>query len=77
MCETDDPITFWQSGVLFVQCVDGRFSIWRDEFAQTGGRIAAFSASLNNPLKRRYEKLGKERAKRFFGQESPAAIFVQ
>jgi hypothetical protein len=77
MCETDNPIAFWQAGVLFVQCVDRRFSIWRDRFAQTGGPIAAFSASLNNPLKRRHEKLGKERVKRLFGQESPAAIFVQ
>lgn len=77
MCETDDPITFWQAGVLFVHCVDDRFSIWRDEFTQTGGPIATFGAGLDDPLKRRYEKLGKERVKRLFGQESPAAIFVQ
>jgi hypothetical protein len=47
-------------GTLFTQCVDGRFSIWRDEFKQTSGPIAAFSTSLSNPLKGRHEKLEKE-----------------
>jgi hypothetical protein len=77
MCETDDPVTFWRAGILFTQCVDGRFSIWRDEFEQTGGPIAAFSTSLNNPLKGRHEKLGKEREKKLFGQDAPAPVFVQ
>jgi len=77
MCETDDPATFWQAGTLFTQCVDGRFSIWRDEFEQTDGPIAAFSASLNNPLKNHHEKLGKERRKKLFGQDAPALVFVQ
>lgn len=77
MCETDNPVTFWQAGILFTQCVDGRFSIWRDEFEQTGRLIAAFSTSLNYPLERRHEKLGKEREKKLFGQEAPAPIFIQ
>lgn len=77
MCETDDPVTFWQAWILFSQCVDGRFAIWRDEFAQTGGPIAAYSAGLNYLLQRRFEKLGKEREKMLFGQKAPAPIFVQ
>jgi hypothetical protein len=77
MCETDDPVTFWQAGILFTQCVDGRFSIWRDEFEKTGGPIAAFSASLDNPLKGRHEKLGKDREKKLFGQDAPAPVFLQ
>lgn len=76
MCESDDPVRFWQAGVLFVQCVDGRFQTWRDDFAQIGKPIAAFGTSLKNPLKRRYEKLGKEREKRLFGQDAPATIFI-
>jgi hypothetical protein len=76
MCETNDPATFWQAGVLFAQCVDGRFQTWKDTFAQTGGPIAAFGSSLNNTLKWRYEKLERERQKRLFGQDAPAAIFV-
>ncbi len=76
MCKTDDPVTFWQAGVLFVQCVDGRFSTWKDEFAQIGGPISTFSSGLNNPLQRRHEKLGKERTKKLFGQDAPAQIFV-
>ncbi len=66
-----------QAGMLFTQCVDGRFSIWRDEFVQTGEPIAAFSISLNNPLKRCHEKLLKEREKKLFGQDVPAPVFVQ
>lgn len=77
MCETNDPVTFWQAGVLFAQCADGRFQTWRDVFAQPGGPIAAFGTSLNNTLKRRYEKLRKEREKRLFGQDAPAPIFIQ
>jgi len=77
MCETNNPITFWQAGVLFVQCVDGRFSIWRDEYAKTGGLIVTFGNSLNNPLKRRHENLGREREKKLFGQDAPEQVFVQ
>jgi hypothetical protein len=77
MCETNDPGTFWQAGVLFVQCVDGRFSIWSDGYAQTGGPIVTFSNSLNDPLKRRHEKLEREREKKLFGQDAPAPVFVQ
>ena len=77
MCETDDPVTFWQAGILFTQCVDGRFSIWRDGFGRTGGPIVAFSAGLSSLRKRRYEKLGKERTKQLFGQDAPAPVFVQ
>lgn len=76
MCDTNDPATFWQAGVLFAQCVDGRFSVWRDDFAQAGAPIAAFGTSLNNPMTRRLEKLGKERAKKLFGQDAPAGIFI-
>ncbi|RWI28746.1 hypothetical protein [Mesorhizobium sp.] len=76
ICDTNDPVTFWQAGVLFAQCVDGRFSAWKDDFAQTGAPIAAFGTSLNNSLKRRHEKLGKERAKNLFGQDAPSGIFV-
>ncbi len=77
MCETDDPVTFWQAGVLFTQCVDGRFSIWKDEFEQTGEPIAAFNTSLNHPLKSHQEKLAKERRKKLFGQDAPELVFVQ
>ncbi|MET3591736.1 hypothetical protein ABID26_001120 [Mesorhizobium shonense] len=76
MCDTNDPTTFWQAGVLFAQCVDGRFSVWRDDFAQPGAPIAAFGTSLNNPMNRRHEKLGKERVKKLFGQDAPSSIFV-
>lgn len=76
MCETNDPITFWQTGILFTQCVDGRFQIWKDDFAQPGGAIGVFGASLNDALNRRHEKLRKEREKRLFGQDAPAAIFI-
>jgi len=77
MCETNDSATFWQAGILFTQCVDGRFPIWRDEFEQTGRPIAAFSTSLSNPLKKRHEKLGKERGEKLFGQDAPAPVFVR
>ena len=76
MCETNNPVTFWQAGVLFTQCVDGRFDIWRDSFTQDGGPIVAFGTSLKNPLNRRYGKLAKERQKRLFGQDAPSAIFI-
>lgn len=76
MCETNDSATFWQAGVLFTQCVDGRFHIWGDTFTKIGWPIAAFGTSLNNPLKRRYGKLIKEREKRLYGQEAPASIFI-
>ncbi len=76
MCETDDPTKFWQAEVLFAQCVDGRFSIWGNKFEQTGTSINAFRTSLKNPLKRRYEKIVKEREKKLFGQDAPAPIFV-
>jgi len=77
MCETEDPVMFWQAGILFTQCVDGRFSVWRGDFEQTGGLIGAFGSSLKNSLNERHEKLGKEREKRLFGQDAPAPIFVQ
>ncbi|ESY95491.1 hypothetical protein [Mesorhizobium sp. LNHC229A00] len=77
MCETEEPVVFWQASVLFAQCVDGRFSVWSDDFTQTGEPIAAFHTSLNNALKRRHEKVGKERAKQLFGQEAPTPVFVQ
>lgn len=77
MCESDNPVTFWQAGTLFTQCVDDRFSIWMDEFRQTGTPIAVFSTGLNNLLERRHEKLGKEREKKLFGQEAPAPVFIQ
>lgn len=77
MCETPEPVTFWQAKVLFTQCVDGRFLAWRDEFEQTGMAVNAFHTSLKNPLRRRYEKLVKEREKKLFGQEAPAPVFVQ
>lgn len=77
MCTTDAPVTFWQAWILFVQCVDGRFAIWRDEFEPTGGPITAHSSGLNYLLQKRYEKLGKEREKMLFGQKAPAPIFVQ
>lgn len=77
MCETDAPIVFWQAGVLFVQCVDGRFSVWRKDFSPAGEPITSFHRSLNNQLERRHKKLGREREKHLFGQEVPAAIFVQ
>ena len=76
MCETEDPVAFWQAAVLFSQSVDGRFEAWRDEFAEVGRPIASFGASLATPLQRRHEKLGKEREKRLFGQDAPAAIFI-
>lgn len=76
MCETNDPVTFWQAGVLFTQCVDGRFHMWRDSFTQDGRPIATFGTSLKNPLNRRYAKLEKERQKRLFGQDAPSAIFI-
>ena len=76
MCETDDPVTFWQAGILFTQCVDDRFSIWRGEFRQTGAPIAAFSTGLSNLLRRRHEKLRKEREKKLFGQEAPTPVFI-
>ncbi|PAU72431.1 hypothetical protein [Vreelandella alkaliphila] len=76
MCKTNNPATFWQAGVLFTQCVDGRFDMWRDSFTRDSGPIVAFGTSLKNPLNRRYGKLAKERQKRLFGQDAPSAIFI-
>ncbi|WP_269584237.1 hypothetical protein [Roseibium sp. Sym1] len=77
MCKTDDPADFWQAGVLFTQCADGRFGVWRDEFEQSGKMISLFSAGVGSDLKHRYEKRSKEREKKLFGQDAPAPIFVQ
>ncbi|MDR9812122.1 hypothetical protein [Rhizobium hidalgonense] len=76
MCDTEDPVAFWQAAVLFAECVDGRFQTWRNNFSELGRPISAFGASRNNSLTVRYEKLGKAREKRLFGQEAPPAIFV-
>lgn len=76
MCKADNPVRFWQAGILFTQCVDGRFQLWRDIFTQDGGLITVFGSGLKNPLNRRYGKLEKERQKRLFGQDAPAAIFI-
>lgn len=75
MCETNDPTTYWQAAVLFVHCVDGRFQTWRDEFDQVGIPIGDFGASVT--LRQRLKKLGKERQKKFFGQDAPPEIFLR
>ncbi|MGX1499841.1 hypothetical protein ACSSV1_004901 [Labrenzia sp. MBR-25] len=77
MCKTDDPADFWQAGVLFTQCADGRFGVWRDEFEQSGKMVSLFSAGVSGGLKHRYEKSSKERDRKLFGQDAPAPIFVQ
>lgn len=77
MCETEEPVAFWQAAVLFEQCVDARFQTWRNDFPNVGWPFAAFGASLNDALQRRYEKLGNERERRLFGYSAPALIFVR
>jgi hypothetical protein len=76
MCIADDSAEFWRAGMLFLKIVDGRFSLWRSGYDQTGAPIASFASSVGSRLRNRYENWEKNRAKKLFGRDAPDPVFL-
>ncbi len=72
---TEDPIAFWQAGILFGEVVDGRFTLDRD-IVGTGHPWKAFGKSLNDLGEARIKRWKKKREEKLFGGKPPEAIFV-
>lgn len=77
MCQTDENSDFWCYAVLFSKIVDGRFAVWRPNYAQKGSSIQSFGPSVDSRLKSRFARWENHRNKKLFGSDAPAPIFLK
>jgi len=77
MCETNENADFWCYSVLFLKIVDGRFGAWCSDYARNGNPIQLFGFSLDDILKKRFERWKNHRSKKLFGLDAPASIFLE
>lgn len=77
MCQTDKNTDFWRYAVLFSKIVDGRFDIWRSNYAQKGNPIQSFGPAVESGLKNRFVRWENHRNKKLFGSDAPALIFLE
>lgn len=77
MCQTDENTDFWCYAVLFSKIVDGRFAVWRSNYAQKGSSIQSFGPSVDHRLKNRFARWKNHRSKKLFGSDAPAPIFLE
>ena len=77
MCQTDENTDFWRYAVLFSKIVDGRFAVWRSNYAQKGSSIQSFGPSVDDRLKNRFAQWENNRNKKLFGSDAPAPIFIE
>ena len=76
MCRAKTPEEFWPASVLFLKIVDGRFSLWRDEFESGGAIMKKFWPSLDGALKSRLKQWKDKRTDELFGQKAPPKRFL-
>lgn len=76
MCQTDENTDFWCYAVLFSKICDGRFDVWRSNYAQKGP-IQSFGPAVEGGLKNRFARWENHRNKKLFGSEAPAPIFLE
>ncbi len=76
MCKADEPNDFWRGAILFNKIVDGRFTVWRDEYPQMGIPIITYGNTWEH-LRNRYKRWEEHRKKKLFGNDAPARIFLQ
>ena len=77
MCQTDENTDFWCYAILFSRIVDGRFAVWRSNYAQKGSSIQLFGPSVDSRLKKRFARWENHRNKKLFGSDAPAPIFLK
>jgi len=77
MCQTNENADFWRYSVLLSKIVDGRFAVWRSNYAQKGNSIRSFGPSVEDKLKTRFSRWKDHRSKRLFGSDAPAPIFLR
>jgi len=77
MCQTDENKDFWRYAVLFSRIVDGRFAVWRSNFAQKGSPIQSFGPAVDGRLNNRFARWENHRNKKLFGSDAPASIFLK
>ena len=77
MCQTDEKTDFWRYAVLFLKIVDGRFAVWRSNYAQKSGPIQSFGPAVDCWLKNRFVRWENHRNKKLFGSDAPAPIFLE
>ena len=76
MCQTDENTDFWCYAVLFSKIVDGRFAVWRSNYALKGNPIQSFGPAVDGRLKNRFARWENHRKKKLFGSDAPASIFL-
>jgi hypothetical protein len=76
MCQTDENTDFWRYAVLFSKIVDGRFAVWRSNYAQKGNPVQLFGPAVDGRLKNRFARWENHRKKKLFGSDAPASIFL-
>jgi len=77
MCQTDENTDLWRYAVLFSKIVDGRFAVWRSNYAQKGIPIQLFGSAVDSGLKNRFRRWENHRNKKLFGSDAPAPIFIK
>jgi hypothetical protein len=76
MCQTDENTDFWRYAILLSKIVDGRFTIWREDYAQKGNSIQSFGSATVGKLDNRLARWEDHRNRKLFGSDVPAPIFI-
>ncbi|MFK5915809.1 MAG: hypothetical protein QM484_15690 [Woeseiaceae bacterium] len=76
MCQEKISTEFWRYEILFSKIIDGRFDLWESKFSQDNNILTSFKHTLYEHIKGRINKWKNIRAKKLFGQNIPARIFI-
>lgn len=77
MCSTDDPKSFWQSGILLRKIVDGRFAVWNTKFERKGTVIQRFGDQVERGIGNRYRRWERHRNDKLFGRKVPSRSIIE
>ena len=75
MCKTEKAEEFWGCSVLFLKIVDGRYDIWRSEYADLKEPMLLFRSSIRSSLRSRIGKWQNKRKRKLFGDDIPRRVF--
>lgn len=76
LAASDEAEAFWRAKVLLGKIVDGRFGVWREQYAEIGSAIGRLGTIFGDGLKSRYGRWEKHRRKTLFGREAPSPFFL-